>query len=67
MWDLPGPAIESVSPALAGGFQPLAHQGSPQDYFKHNVYGLTFHISHVFVLFCSHLSILCFIYLLEPN
>ena len=22
MWDLPGPGIESVSPALAGGFLP---------------------------------------------
>ena len=29
MWDLPGPGIEPVSHALAGGFLTTAHQGSP--------------------------------------
>ena len=29
MWDLPGPGLEPVSPALAGGFLTTAHQGSP--------------------------------------
>ena len=29
MWDLPGPGIEPVSPALADGCYPLCHQGSP--------------------------------------
>ena len=30
MWDLPGPGIESVSPALAGGFLTTAPPGKPQ-------------------------------------
>ena len=30
MWDIPGPGLEPVSPALAGGFLTLRHQGSPQ-------------------------------------
>ena len=30
MWDLPRPGLEPMSPALAGGSQPLHHQGSPQ-------------------------------------
>ena len=29
MWDLPGPGIEPVSPALAGGFLTTAPPGSP--------------------------------------
>ena len=29
MWDLPRPGLKPVSPALAGRFQPLRHQGSP--------------------------------------
>ena len=28
-WDPPRPGLEPVSPALAGRFQPLCHQGSP--------------------------------------
>ena len=28
-WDLPGPGIKPVSPALAGGLLPLSHQGNP--------------------------------------
>ena len=30
MWDLPGPGIEPVSPALAGGFSTTAPPGKPQ-------------------------------------
>ena len=33
MWSLPGPGIELMSPALAGVFLPLHHQGSPQPLF----------------------------------
>ena len=34
MWDLPGPGIEPVSPALAGEFYTsLSHQGSPIESF----------------------------------
>ena len=29
MWDLPGPRIEPMSPALSGGFLPSAPRGSP--------------------------------------
>ena len=29
MWDLPGPGIEPVSPALAGGFSTTAPPGKP--------------------------------------
>ena len=29
MWDLPRPGLKPVSPALAGRFSPLRHQGSP--------------------------------------
>ena len=29
MWDLPGPGIEPVSPALAGGFLTTAPPGKP--------------------------------------
>ena len=32
MWDLPGPGIEPVSPALAGGFSTTALQGKPASY-----------------------------------
>ena len=35
MWDLPGPGLEPVSPALAGGFLTTAPPGkSPDYYFK---------------------------------
>ena len=29
MWDFPKPGIKPMSPALAGRFLPLSHQGSP--------------------------------------
>ena len=34
MWDLPEPGLEPMSPALAGGFLPLRHQGSPKHFLK---------------------------------
>ena len=30
MWDLPGPGLEPVSPALAGGFLTTAPPGKPR-------------------------------------
>ena len=33
MWDLPGPGIEFVSPALAGGFLSTVPPGSPYFFF----------------------------------
>ena len=37
MWDLPGPGLKPVSPALAGGFLTTAPPGKPSsnlDYFE---------------------------------
>ena len=31
MWDLPGPGLEPVSPALAGGFLTTAPPGKPPE------------------------------------
>ena len=31
MWDLPGPGLDTVSPALAGGFLTTAPPGKPQE------------------------------------
>ena len=32
MWDLPGPGLKPVSPALAGGFLTTAPPGKPETY-----------------------------------
>ena len=37
MWDLPGPGLEPVSPALAGGFLTTAPPGKPSDIFYYLV------------------------------
>ena len=34
MWDLPGPGLEPVSPALAGGLPTTAPPGKPWTFFK---------------------------------
>ena len=34
MWDLPGPGLEPVSPALAGGFLTTAPPGKPPSVLK---------------------------------
>ena len=34
MWDLPGPGLESMSPALAGGFLTTAPPGKSSLYFQ---------------------------------
>ena len=36
MWDLPGPGLEPVSPALAGRFLTIAPTGKPPDFFVSN-------------------------------
>ena len=33
MWELPGPGIEPVFPALAGGFLTTGPPGKPLDFF----------------------------------
>ena len=38
MWDLPGPGLEPVSPALAGGFLTTAPPGKPSLYFLLRVF-----------------------------
>ena len=37
MWDLPGPGLELVSRALAGGFLTTAPPGSPLTSFENNI------------------------------
>ena len=41
MWDPPRPGLEPVSPALAGRFSPLRHQGSPVSSFLHYFYSFS--------------------------
>ena len=41
MWDLTGPGIEPVSPALAGGFLTTASPGKPSMYFYFILFFLT--------------------------
>ena len=36
MWDLPGPGLEPVSPALAGGFLTTAPPGKPSNFFLYH-------------------------------
>ena len=42
MWDLPGPGLEPMSPALAGGFLTTAPPGKSQDLTLYYVYLLSF-------------------------
>ena len=48
MWDLPGPGLEPVSPALAGGFLSTAPPGKSQNTFSFSfwkaLFGLVFKI-----------------------
>ena len=43
MWDLPGPGLEPVSPALAGGFLTTAPPGEPRpgNSYWNNVFALS--------------------------
>ena len=34
MWDLPGPGLEPMSPALAGGFLTAVPSGKPLNFFE---------------------------------
>ena len=41
MWDLPGPGLEPVSPALAGGFLTTVPPGKPEkNFFLTGFFGL---------------------------
>ena len=66
MWDLPGPGLEPVSPALAGGFLTTAPPGKPQHVFLNQVSVFTIlrpyivhHRSALFLVPHSHTSFLC--------
>ena len=62
MWDLPGPGLEPVSPALAGGFLTTAPPGKPHIFIKeHNFCP---HHPHILVSFFS-LYFLVFLEILE--
>ena len=47
MWDLPGPGLEPVSPALAGGFLTTEPPGKPQKSF----------ISRMWLAFLAYISV----------
>ena len=47
MWDLPGPRIEPVSPALAGGFLTTAPPGKSQSFW----FGVVLLVNFAFVAF----------------
>ena len=51
MWDLPGPGLEPVSPALAGGFSTTAPPGKPEESF--------FSFTLFYFLFFAALSLRC--------
>ena len=42
MWDLPGPGLEPVSPALAGGFSTTAPPGKPPNLLLNTLKELNF-------------------------
>ena len=50
MWDLPGPGLEPVSPALAGGFLTTAPPGKPWLLYFLN-YFFIFYFNNIFLLF----------------
>ena len=61
VWDLPGPGLEPVSPALAGGFLTTAPPGKPQDL---TFYSILFPTSHsTFLLKKKKKNIYIYIYI----
>ena len=52
MWDLPGPGIEPVSPALAGGFLTTVPPGNSQAHY----FLLILHVHMEWLKVCSVLS-----------
>ena len=53
MWDLPGPGLEPVSPALAGGFLTTAPPGKPSTYSFEKY----FHFSRLFILVGNYIPV----------
>ena len=56
MWDLPGPGLEPVSPALAGGFLTTDCQGSPVSAFLRQAVSCT-NISSACLSLCAFFSL----------
>ena len=54
MWDLPGPGMEPVSPALAGRVPSLCHQGNPERWCLTSLFHFPFCLSKYY-----HLSWVC--------
>ena len=53
MWDLPGPGLEPVSPALAGGFSTTVPPGEPFPFFKKTIFIYLFWLHGVLVAACG--------------
>ena len=51
MWDLPGPGLEPMSPALAGGFLTTAPPGKPRPFFNWVVCFFDIELHELFVYF----------------
>ena len=60
MWDPPGPGLEPVSPALAGGLLTTAPPGKPLNFFKKTIHLVTQHQSLHIRLSIWKLSFLSF-------
>ena len=56
MWDLPGPGLEPMSPALAGGFLTIAPPGKPQNslYILNNNLLSDVSFANIFSQFVAH-------------
>ena len=54
MWELPGPGLEPVSPALAGGFLTTAPPGKPKsDFFFFNLLFIYLFMAVLGLRFCA--------------
>ena len=69
MWDLPGPGLESVSPALAGRFLTTAPPGSPRSSLlnKYYVETLDARCFPGFISFDPHVKEICFFFFGSPR
>ena len=55
MWDLPGPGLEPVCPALVGGFLTTVPRGKPKGFFS--PLSLTISLRFIHVVLCSNSSL----------
>ena len=59
MWDLPGPGLEPMSPALAGGFLTTAPPGQSPDLFLFFFFKVYIYFFNLFIYGCVGSSFLC--------